>query len=537
MDWSYSLLSDVEKQMLRRLAVFVGTFDLHAVESICCLTAGEKLEALDILTSLAYKSMLVAERLPGLDMRYRLLETIRQFAHDKLKASGENPHLRQAHARHYLERALETGREMFSRQAPHLVRQMQADLPNVRVSFSFVLESPEPEPAVDALNALWFFWLLSGSAEEGRALMERALGKLGSEQPSIARASLLRNLGLLSIIQGRSKEALALVTFSREMSHTLNDRSGYAWACLWMGSTSWGEYQNYEESARIHKELGDEDSYAFTVWLWGCNSRNYGDLEQAERLLAEAEAFYRRKDSWYIASVYFNQARLYFNRGDLPRARRLYMQSLPIILEVGSQWEEMWWHRWWGEMILAEATDGASLREAEIELMKTIRLAEKFGNRQFFLLSTPVLLADKALQLGEFSKARQYYHLSLIYYQNLFLSGVSDFGEDDYRNLSGCFLGLAEMAATCSRLTETSARLLGAVICIGAAAEEGWDEIQSARIQRIAEVIRAGLGSESYPTAWEKGKALSLEQAVNLAFEVSGELPAPGEHDSSSEIA
>jgi predicted ATPase len=100
-DWSYQLLSDDERNLLTRLAVFVGSFDLRAVEEVCCMAEAEKLGALDLLSSLVNKSMLVIEHLPGLDMRYRILETVRQYAREKLQDSGKSLDLHNQHATYF----------------------------------------------------------------------------------------------------------------------------------------------------------------------------------------------------------------------------------------------------------------------------------------------------------------------------------------------------------------------------------------------------------------------------------------------------
>ena len=168
-------------------------------------------------------------------------------------------------------------------------------------------------------------------------MLEKALGKVDAQRPSVARAGLLRNLGFLSIIQGREREAIEKIKLSREMSRELGDRRGYAWACLWMGTLTVREYNYFAESAAIHKELGDEQSRAFTVFQWGFKSRNYGDFDQSERLLQESERSYLKNGSWHIAAVYFNQAYTYFLMGQLQRARRLFIQALPLIQAMDDQ--------------------------------------------------------------------------------------------------------------------------------------------------------------------------------------------------------
>jgi predicted ATPase/DNA-binding CsgD family transcriptional regulator len=512
-DWSYRLLSKSEKKLLRRLAVFTGSFDLAAVEAVGCLETGE---SLDVLASLANKSMLAVEPQPGQEIRYRLLETMRQYAREKLDDSGESLSLHDAHADYYLKLAKEVGRNIFTRQAPNLLRRLNADFPNVRAGFIWALEGQAVEQAIEALLTLWFYWLLSGSAEEGRALLEKALGKVDAQQPSVARADLLRDLGFLSEIQGREREAIEKITLSWEMSRKLGDRRGYAWSCLWMGTITFREYSYYEESAAIHKELGDEDSRAFTVWLWGTNSRNYGDLDQSERLLEESERFYLKNGSWFLGAVYFNQAYLYFLKGQLQRARSLFIQALPLIQAVDDQWDWMWWHWFKGNMDLSEATDGASLRSAEAVLMECIQTAEKFGNRQFFLFSTPILLAKKAQELREYAMAVRRYRETLTRYRNLF---PPDWMEDnDISNIGQCILGLAEAAIFLDNAAY-SARLLGALEGLRETEKDVWKEITPDKFSHLFSRALSALGEINFQSALAEGRTLTLKQAVAYAVE------------------
>ena len=156
------------------------------------------------------------------------------------------------------------------------------------------------------------------------------------------------------------------------------------------------------------------------MFLWGVNSRNFGDLDQSERLLEESRRFYLKRGSWFLGVVYFNQARLYSEKGQFTKARDLFEQALPLIKEVDGEGNWMWWHAFKGEMDLSQAVDIASLRDAEAELVECMEIAKKFGNRQFFLFSTPILLAKKAFQLGEVSMAVERYRETVQRYRSYF---------------------------------------------------------------------------------------------------------------------
>ena len=144
--------------LLRRLSVFTGSFDLLAVEAMCCLEADEEMDVLDLLASLVNKSILLVEPQPDQDMRYRLLETIRQYACEKLDDAGENLPMHELHAGYYLDLVKLDGPNDVTRQTPTWLRQVDIDFPNIRAAMMWALESRAPEQAIAALLPLWWYW-------------------------------------------------------------------------------------------------------------------------------------------------------------------------------------------------------------------------------------------------------------------------------------------------------------------------------------------------------------------------------------------
>ena len=269
---------------------------------------------------------------------------------------------------------------------------------------------------------------------------------------------------MLSEIQGRFGEAVEDFTLSREMSRELGDRSGYAWACLWMGTVTTREYHYYEESAAIHKELGDEESWAFTVWLWGSNSRNYGNLDQSERLLEESKRYYLKTGSWFLGIIYNNQARLYAVKGQFQKARGLFDQALPFIKEVDNQWEWMWWHRFKGETDLAQAEDIASLRDAEAELVECMETAKKFGTGSFFSFSHRFYWLKRRFNLARHQWPSGATEKPFYATEELISSITLDGGDLSY--IGQCIIGVAEIALGQADLS-CCPRLLGALDELG----------------------------------------------------------------------
>ena len=505
-DWSYRLLSLEEQGLLRRLSVFSGSFDLPAVEAVCCLEGSEKLDRLVLLASLANKSMLLAVRQSGLEMRYRLLETVRQYGREKLYDAGESQQVHESHAAYYLELAKQGGQNIFTRQAPVWLRRLEEDFPNIRVAFSWALEGEALEQCVEALHSLWWYWILRCITHEGYALLEKALSRVDAEHPSLARANLLHDLALLGVVfDTPERDEYSMV--SREMFRALGDRRGYALTSMAPGF--------FEEGAAIFRELGDEESLAFHLWVWGLSTRDAGNLEQAELLLKESEHLYRKMGSWRLGAAYYDLGFLYFLKGKPQKARSLFQQALPLVQEVGDQWGVMWVKLYMGELEIAEAADEAGLHRAEAILLESLEIAHKVGHKEF-IRRIPVLLAQIAQKRGEYAQAMSGLRDEL----NLFQGFGTKFVEDHHFEVGQYFLGLAEAAAFLDQAAY-SARLLGALEEMRKH-ERGWNwEITPAKVKSVSELTRSKMDERDFQAAWEEGQAMTLEQAVAYALEVS----------------
>ncbi|MGQ0465284.1 MAG: helix-turn-helix transcriptional regulator [Sporichthyaceae bacterium] len=173
MDWSHELLSEPERRMLRRLGVLHGTFDLAAVAAIAAEFA-ETVDALDPLTRLVDSSLVVARPL-GAQARFGLLETVRQYAVDKLAASEDGPAARHAHRRHYLERAQRACAAAAGPGQDDVLAEMAADFENYRAAFVECRRADDAGGALQLAAALWPLWRMRGRRAEGRAWLDEAL--------------------------------------------------------------------------------------------------------------------------------------------------------------------------------------------------------------------------------------------------------------------------------------------------------------------------------------------------------------------------
>lgn len=179
-DWSYALLSPSEQILLQRLSVFAGCWTLEAAEAACSGEGIETVEVLDMQTQLVNKSLVSVEVQPGAGTRYRMLETIRQYAQEKIDEIGEAGLARQRHLHYYLELAEKVGSRLRGPEQAQLIDLLEAELTNLRLALEWSLESAEePERSLEAglriAAALHWFWNCRGRQYEGLRWLERLL--------------------------------------------------------------------------------------------------------------------------------------------------------------------------------------------------------------------------------------------------------------------------------------------------------------------------------------------------------------------------
>jgi predicted ATPase/DNA-binding SARP family transcriptional activator len=198
--WSFDLLGDEERRLLVRLAVFAGSFTIEAAERICACEGLPAERVLDLLMALVDRSLVQAEPL-GEDARYRLLETVRQYAWERLDSAQANE-LRELHARTFLELAEEAAPHLFGGAAStEWVGRLEADVANLRAALEWALHDPaRVDVALRLVAALAWFWFARGSLREGRRAMVRALNMSSSGTPA-ARAHAAISLGHMAIWQ------------------------------------------------------------------------------------------------------------------------------------------------------------------------------------------------------------------------------------------------------------------------------------------------------------------------------------------------
>jgi predicted ATPase/DNA-binding SARP family transcriptional activator/DNA-binding CsgD family transcriptional regulator len=304
LEWSHELLSEVERTLFRRLSVFAGGWTLEAAEEVCSGEGIEQDDVLDILSKLVDKSLVVAEASPGVEgeLRYRMLEPIRQYGQDRLQESGEAYATRDRHAASFLALAEKAGPELRGpRQIPWLKR-LDTEQDNVRAAMAWLLGKGESQTAARIGWALWLFWWMHGHFTEGRRWMEEALAK-GVSMPAAPRAKALFVAGTMADGQADRRSAEPLL----------------------------------EESLGLFRELGDKLGSAFALSGAGLVAVGQGRYERGIALFQDAVDLHLELGERWAASVVLSFSAVgWFGQGDSSRAKRVAQQGLELAREVGA---------------------------------------------------------------------------------------------------------------------------------------------------------------------------------------------------------
>ena len=226
-EWSHELLDPDEQSLFAHLAVFAGGCTLEAAEAVCGAHGGHEIDVLDGLDSLSQKSLLRPEEGSEGWTRFTMLETIREYALERLDASGEADSLRQAHARFFLDLAEAAEPQLTGPDQVLWLDRLGTEHDNLRAALGWLERSSEREPWLRLSGALWRFWWVRGHMTEGRGWLARALAETDGLPPAV-RAKSLSGAGILAESQGDYVQAKALHEESLALARQSGDRFAIA---------------------------------------------------------------------------------------------------------------------------------------------------------------------------------------------------------------------------------------------------------------------------------------------------------------------
>jgi len=342
-DWSYDLLSDAEKALLCRASIFSGGWTLEAAEQVCVGEGIDDWEVLDIVTSLADKSLLLAEARDGAT-RYRLLETVRQYARERLQETGEESRWQGRHFGYFLDLAeraeprLKCGEQAW-------LDQMEAEHDNLRTAMGWATASArDAAGGLRLAGALWWFWDVRAYLSEGRGWLSKLLAAAPHGQAAAARAKALHGAGALAWQQCDLPAARELQEEALAIWRALGDRRGIADASIFLGLVDSDEGDRasaralYGESLAIRRALGDQWGVSFSLNNLGNVAFEEGDYPAARALYEESLAIRREVGDRLGIGLSLNKlGNVAYEQGDYPAARTLHEESLAIRRALGDR--------------------------------------------------------------------------------------------------------------------------------------------------------------------------------------------------------
>jgi predicted ATPase/class 3 adenylate cyclase len=330
-DWSFDLLSETEKVLLRRVAIFAG-WTLEAATQVCQGDGIDELDVLDLLASLVDKSLVVAET-GGNVTRYRLLDSTREYALEKLTEQAELKPLSRAHADFFAELAAKAQSRWGTSPTQEWLEQLEPELDNFRGALEWALNGSN-DVNLGGLIAghLGFFWFYGGLNPEGLRWIDNALAQVGGKYPE-AEAWLLHARSLL--VEG--KPLLEAAQRSRALFEDLGNREGAALALYRTGTglRTLGHLNDaekaFQDAAEITRQNGDTKGYAMSIGgiATVCWMRDRSD--EAYRLFGEQRrAAAALKDDDIETTCLANLAELEFSRGNVEQAIAHSLRSIGL---------------------------------------------------------------------------------------------------------------------------------------------------------------------------------------------------------------
>jgi predicted ATPase/class 3 adenylate cyclase len=497
-EWSHELLNEAERMLLRRLSVFAGGWSFEAAQAVC----GEGLdeEVLETLAHLADKSLIDVEApMEAAEGRYHLLETIRQYARDKLLASGEAQRVRDRHLEYFVQFAEEAEPHLRAAEQLAWLGRVEREHDNLRAALAWALESGKRENALRLAGALYYFWELRGYWSEGQKWVDDALALSAGQQSGRATAGPVGESG----------------PPTREPT-VLRAKALYAAARMYFGAQldMAGSRTLVEESLGLWREVGDKwwmavalEHVAFVTFA--------EDFQTSTARVEEGVALAREvQDRWPLGLCLGRLAYARAAVGDMAAARRMCEEYMAIARSVGDKSQLSMGLGamapfYWLEGNLAAA---ASIAEEALGEARAIGGVTQVFLSLFMLIFTACLQSDLA-------KAREYCVQVVAYTRETgglhwLMLGLIGFGT------VACFGGQAERGVRLLASAETPMR------------QRGMDHSKLGPgfmvIGQALDKAREQLGPAAFESAWTAGLGLTMEQALALAMErESEEAPLP----------
>jgi predicted ATPase/DNA-binding SARP family transcriptional activator len=365
-DWSWDLLTEPERMVLRRLAVHADGFTLQAAEAIC---AGDGVRAEDVLALLVrlVDRSLVAMASEGDGTRYRLLESVADYCLERLDEAGERDRVRQRHDGYYTELAERAVTHLYGRAQRQWLERLDRETPNIRRALEGSVRDRQPDRALRVVDAMAWYWFLRGRLGEARRSLNMALAVAGGTDAAARAKALAWRTGVAALVGDVDRQAL-----------------------------------HRTAALELCQKIDDAGARARAEWFLGFVECDLGDLSVSEELVNRALRTARAvADHWCTATALSTRAKQAMLRGDLGEVERSGAQSLEMFRELGDRWGQLQSMEWLGALARIRGDYGQATRLHRDGL----RMAEELG---LWPQAADQLswLGRIAMHLGDYAQAR-----------------------------------------------------------------------------------------------------------------------------------
>jgi non-specific serine/threonine protein kinase len=343
MDWSYELLGEEEQMLLARLSVFAGGFTLGAASTVCLGGA----DAADLIGRLVDASLAVPDEHEG-EMRYRLLETVRQYAAERLDDHRETEEIRRRHVDWCVALAEQAAPELTGERQAHWFALLDAEHDNVRAALAYLMASDDRERLLLLVLPLTRFWYVRGHVGEGRRWLGHALA-LGAGAEIERHRRALTAAASFALLQADYPAATELAEQALEVARRGRDERYVANALSNLGAIvlAAGDGRRaadvLEDAVALARRVGDERIAALAINNLGDVALTVGDYGRAEPLFEESLALLRaRGDTANVARALFNLAAVALRLGRLDTARDRLADAVSLAREAGDKEDLAW---------------------------------------------------------------------------------------------------------------------------------------------------------------------------------------------------
>jgi non-specific serine/threonine protein kinase len=362
-DWSYDLLTEPERALLRRLSVFVGGWSLEAAEQVAAFPpaaerrptvdrsdpssrspVGGSDEILDLLTSLVDKSLVQSESRGGAH-RYRMLETIRQYAQERLAEAGESEGMRERYQDWYADLAERAAPELVGPNLDEWMERLEGEVDNLHATIDEAAATA-PQTALRIGGSLSGFWIMRGHVNRVQERLVTLLSRPETAAPSTSRGRALHGAGVMAYFQSDFTRMRALIEEGLAVSREVNDPLFVAQGLYMLGVYHAAHRRDFararafqEKSLIVAREHGEKWVIGMSLITLGFSSYHEGDLEQAEAGFQEGLQVLREVgNTWLMKLPLIHLSMTALRRGDLERAEALSRECLTLERPIRDRW-------------------------------------------------------------------------------------------------------------------------------------------------------------------------------------------------------